>query len=338
MEPFEIMISESQERMAAVVEPARLDDVAAVCAKWDLPCTVIGRVVDGDTMTCRFDGEVVGELPVASLVDHCPRYPVHGTRPERLADDARRRRRLPAARRRRRHAADAAGRAQHRLEGLGLRPVRPVRRLRLDRPARRRRRRRAPDAVRPCDRRGARRQRPPRLARSAPRRRRGRLRGGPQRRLRGRRAGRDHELPQLRQPGARRDAVHADRGDRGHRRGLRGVRHPGRVRQRLALQRDRRDADPAHADGRLPGRARVRLPRRRAAPSGRRATSILLLADGAPALDGSEYQRTVLRSRRGTDPGPRPRRHRAHLRERSPTPPAAACCAPRTTSPTAASP
>jgi phosphoribosylformylglycinamidine synthase II len=86
MEPFEIMISESQERMAAVVEPARVDDVGAVCAKWDLPCTVIGRVVSGDTMTCRCEGEIVGELPVASLVDHCPRYPVHGTRPDRLAE------------------------------------------------------------------------------------------------------------------------------------------------------------------------------------------------------------------------------------------------------------
>ena len=36
MEPFEIMISESQERMAAVVEPERLDEVLGVCARWDL--------------------------------------------------------------------------------------------------------------------------------------------------------------------------------------------------------------------------------------------------------------------------------------------------------------
>ena len=87
MEPFEIMISESQERMAAVVEPDRLAAVEAVCAKWDLPCTVIGQVVDGDTMVCRFDGEVVGELPVASLVDNCPRYAITPVRPERLATD-----------------------------------------------------------------------------------------------------------------------------------------------------------------------------------------------------------------------------------------------------------
>ena len=87
MEAFEIMISESQERMAAVVEPGQLAAVEAVCAKWDLPCNVIGRVVDGDTMVCRFGGEVVGELPVASLVDNCPRYGITPVRPERLAAD-----------------------------------------------------------------------------------------------------------------------------------------------------------------------------------------------------------------------------------------------------------
>jgi phosphoribosylformylglycinamidine synthase len=49
MEPFEVMISESQERMLAIVEPARYDEVAAVCARWGLPCAVIGRVTaDGD--------------------------------------------------------------------------------------------------------------------------------------------------------------------------------------------------------------------------------------------------------------------------------------------------
>ncbi len=87
MEPFEIMISESQERMAAVVEPSQLDAVAAVCARWDLPCTVIGRVVDGDSLVCRYDGEIVGVLGVASLVDGCPRYAVDPQRPQRLSDE-----------------------------------------------------------------------------------------------------------------------------------------------------------------------------------------------------------------------------------------------------------
>lgn len=44
MEPFEVMISESQERMLAIVRPDRLDDVLAVCRRWDLPAAVIGRV------------------------------------------------------------------------------------------------------------------------------------------------------------------------------------------------------------------------------------------------------------------------------------------------------
>jgi phosphoribosylformylglycinamidine synthase len=44
MEPFEVMISESQERMVAIVEPARFDAVRAVCERWDLPVAIIGRV------------------------------------------------------------------------------------------------------------------------------------------------------------------------------------------------------------------------------------------------------------------------------------------------------
>src|SRR5829696_7997461 len=74
MEPFEVMISESQERMLCVVEPARLDDVLAVCAKWEVNATAIGEV----TATRRlrvFDGdELVGDLPVTALVAECPAY------------------------------------------------------------------------------------------------------------------------------------------------------------------------------------------------------------------------------------------------------------------------
>ncbi|MCU0484187.1 MAG: phosphoribosylformylglycinamidine synthase subunit PurL [Chloroflexi bacterium] len=51
MASFEVMISESQERMVAVVRPDRFDAVAAVCTRWGLPCTVIGRVTaDGDVV------------------------------------------------------------------------------------------------------------------------------------------------------------------------------------------------------------------------------------------------------------------------------------------------
>src|SRR3712207_608377 len=45
MQPFEIMVSESQERMLCVVEPARVDEVLAICEKWDIHGTAIGTVI-----------------------------------------------------------------------------------------------------------------------------------------------------------------------------------------------------------------------------------------------------------------------------------------------------
>jgi phosphoribosylformylglycinamidine synthase II len=74
MEPWEIMVSESQERMVAVVAPERVDDVRAACARWELPCTVIGEVTDHGELRAFFDGEVVGAIPASLLTDECPRY------------------------------------------------------------------------------------------------------------------------------------------------------------------------------------------------------------------------------------------------------------------------
>jgi phosphoribosylformylglycinamidine synthase subunit PurL len=74
MEPFEIMISESQERMLAVVEPARLGEALAVCEKWETGAAAIGEVTDGDRIRVLRDGELVGDVPVAALVDGCPLY------------------------------------------------------------------------------------------------------------------------------------------------------------------------------------------------------------------------------------------------------------------------
>ena len=98
MQPFEIMISESQERMAAIVEPARLAEVEAVCARWQLPCTAIGHVTDDGRLRCRYDGEVVGDMPAESLAD-APRYPLHAERPEALAEPVDRGRRRARDRR-----------------------------------------------------------------------------------------------------------------------------------------------------------------------------------------------------------------------------------------------
>src|SRR5262249_26243425 len=74
LDPWEIMISESQERMVAVVEPPRLDAVRAACARWELPCTIIGEVTDHGELRGLFDGEVVGAGPAALLTEGTPRY------------------------------------------------------------------------------------------------------------------------------------------------------------------------------------------------------------------------------------------------------------------------
>jgi len=76
LEPWEIMISESQERMVAVVAPGRVDEVRAVCERWELPCSVIGEVTDHGELRAYFDDELVGAIPAAFLTDECPRYDV----------------------------------------------------------------------------------------------------------------------------------------------------------------------------------------------------------------------------------------------------------------------
>jgi phosphoribosylformylglycinamidine synthase subunit PurL len=74
MEPFEIMISESQERMLCVVEPERLDAVLSLCEKWEVRATAIGTVTDTRSLRVLAGGEVVGDMPVEALVDDCPLY------------------------------------------------------------------------------------------------------------------------------------------------------------------------------------------------------------------------------------------------------------------------
>jgi phosphoribosylformylglycinamidine synthase II len=82
MEPFEIMVSESQERMLAVVEPSKVSEVIAVCEKWQTGAAEIGVVTDGGQIRVLRDGEVVGEMPVEALVDGCPLYDLEPTAPE----------------------------------------------------------------------------------------------------------------------------------------------------------------------------------------------------------------------------------------------------------------
>jgi phosphoribosylformylglycinamidine synthase len=74
MEPFEILTSESQERMLAIVAPDRLADAHAVCDKWGLPSAVIARLVPGGELTVRHAGDVVARVPASSLADDGPIY------------------------------------------------------------------------------------------------------------------------------------------------------------------------------------------------------------------------------------------------------------------------
>jgi phosphoribosylformylglycinamidine synthase subunit PurL len=82
MEPWEVMISESQERMVAVVRPQMLDAVRAVCARWELHCTPIGEVTDHRELRAYWADEVVGSIPATLLTDECPRYEIEQAKPD----------------------------------------------------------------------------------------------------------------------------------------------------------------------------------------------------------------------------------------------------------------
>ncbi len=89
MEPFEIMISESQERMAAIVEPGSWPAVEALCRRWEIDATVIGEVTETGHLRAFHGGELVGDIPVATLTDDAPRYELACERPARLEDEPR---------------------------------------------------------------------------------------------------------------------------------------------------------------------------------------------------------------------------------------------------------
>ena len=98
MAAYEVMTSESQERMLAIVTPADLPRVQALCEKWEIRASVVGRVTEPPAdgpgrlrILDGFDGEVLGDVPAASLSDDAPLYHRPMSRPAghdgRLADD-----------------------------------------------------------------------------------------------------------------------------------------------------------------------------------------------------------------------------------------------------------
>ncbi len=115
MEPFEIMISESQERMLCVVEPERLAELLEICERWEVRATAIGEVTDTRRLRVLDGDEVVGDMPVEALVDDCPLYDLEPERARRRRSTRRRRARSPTDADPRERPARAARLAQHHL-------------------------------------------------------------------------------------------------------------------------------------------------------------------------------------------------------------------------------
>jgi phosphoribosylformylglycinamidine synthase subunit PurL len=74
MEAFEILTSESQERMLAIVHPSKLERVRAVCAKWGLATAVVATLETGGDLDVRMAGETVALVPALSLTEKAPEY------------------------------------------------------------------------------------------------------------------------------------------------------------------------------------------------------------------------------------------------------------------------
>jgi phosphoribosylformylglycinamidine synthase len=74
LSPEEILMSESQERMMAIVEPQHVEQFLAICGKWDVLATVIGEVTDGDRLIIDWHGETVVDVPPRSVAHEGPVY------------------------------------------------------------------------------------------------------------------------------------------------------------------------------------------------------------------------------------------------------------------------
>ena len=86
MTPYEILLSESQERMLVVAKADRVKQVQAIAAKWELDATPIGKVTGDGMYRCLWQGKVVVEIPGQRLVDDCPVYYPEAREDPRIAD------------------------------------------------------------------------------------------------------------------------------------------------------------------------------------------------------------------------------------------------------------
>ncbi len=74
MTPYEILLSESQERMLVVAEPDRVDAIIEITERWELEAAVIGSITDDELFRVTWGDDVVAEIPGVKLVDECPLY------------------------------------------------------------------------------------------------------------------------------------------------------------------------------------------------------------------------------------------------------------------------
>jgi len=87
MTPYEILLSESQERMLIIAKRGKEDVVRAIFEKWDVPCVEIGRVADDGMMRVRNNGEISAEIPAKALADEAPLYSREAKRLAAAIDD-----------------------------------------------------------------------------------------------------------------------------------------------------------------------------------------------------------------------------------------------------------
>ena len=268
MAAFEVLISESQERMLAVVRPELEAAVREVCTRWGIPCATIGVVTADGDIAVREAGVEIVRIPARYLTSEAI---VH----DRLATPPARRRAAPAPG----DTAEQVDRLPERGMDPGRRPLGPPRqpepqlpagRLRAVRqhgPGQHRRRarprsRRAPDQGHREGPRGEHRRERRRWARgSLARGRDERCRGDPERLDHRRHPAGGHELPQLRRSDPPRGVLAAVRGGTWPRGCLPGAESSGHRRQRLALQRVAGRGDPADPRDRSRRARRTTSPR-----------------------------------------------------------------------------
>jgi len=86
MTPYEIMLSESQERMLIIVHKGKEEIVRKIFEKWDLPCSLIGHVTDTGRMVVKYNGNVVADIPACKIANESPVYQREAREPAYIAD------------------------------------------------------------------------------------------------------------------------------------------------------------------------------------------------------------------------------------------------------------